>query len=152
MPAHRIAAAVPGIAKSLRPANSNCRGGGFLRLPAQLIWLLLAAVMGGAGCGAVSASSALNEANRDLREAQAQQADKYAPYYYTRAESYLQKAKELNGMGQFQVAAEYARVSQEAADKSLEVGKINKEQAGRRDKFAPKKGNDAPGVPKLPGE
>lgn len=151
MPAHRIAAAVHGTARSFRLAKLHDHRRDSRRIPRHL-GLLLAAVIASAGCGAVSASSALNEANRDLREAQAQQADKYAPYYYTRAESYLQKAKELNGMGQFQVAGEYARVSQEAADKSLEVGKINKEQAGRRDKFAPKKGNDNPGVPKLPGE
>lgn len=151
MPAHRIAAAIQApwalsrVIDALAPVGS-------VRRPPWLLGLLLGAVIGSAGCGAVSASTALAEASRDLREAQAQQADKYAPYYYTRAESHLQKAKELNGMGQFQVAAEYARVSGEAANKSLEVGKVNKEQAGRRDKFAPKKGSDAPGVPKLPGE
>lgn len=151
MPAHRIAAAiyVPTASLGLR---GRLAPNGTGQQTHWRIGLLLAAVIGSAGCGAVSASSAVNEAGRDLSEAQAQQADKYAPYYYTRAESYLQKAKELNGMGQFQVAAEYARVSVEAATKSLEVGKINKEQAGRRDKFAPKKGSDAPGVPKLPGE
>lgn len=115
--------------------------------------LTCAALAAAAGCGAVSASTALNEAGRDLREAQQQQADKFAPYHYTRAETYLRKAKELNGMGQYQVAGEYARVSQEASTKSLEVARVNKEQAARREKFAPKKtGSDAPPAPKLPGE
>lgn len=121
-------------------------------------WLARGALLGvalgaAAGCGAVSASTALNEAGRDLREAQQQQADKFAPYHYTRAETYLRKAKELNGMGQYQVAGEYARVSQEASTKSLEVARVNKEQAARREKFAPKKtGSDNPPAPKLPGE
>ncbi len=150
MPAHRIAAAIQAPTAWSSLSGSPSRLGS--RPSLWCLGLLLAAAIGTPGCGAVSASSALNEANRDLREAQAQQADKFAPYYYTRAESYLQKAKELNGMGQFQVAAEYARVSQEAAGKSLEVGKVNKEQAGRRDKFAPKKPSDTPSTPKLPGE
>jgi hypothetical protein len=123
--------------------------------PRLLAWAALASLALGfaPGCGAVSASTALNEASRDLREAQQQQADKFAPYHYTRAESYLRKAKELNGMGQYQVAGEYARVSQEASTKSLEVARVNKDQAARREKFAPKKsGSDAPPAPKLPGE
>ena len=60
-------------------------------------------------------------------------------YYYTRAETFLEKAKECNGMGQYQVAATYARTSQEASEKALDVAKVGKDQAARREKFAPKK-------------
>jgi hypothetical protein len=133
--------------------GSDTAGPRASRWPLRLLtWAALTSLALGfaPGCGAVSASTALNEASRDLREAQQQQADKFAPYHYTRAETYLRKAKELNGMGQYQVAGEYARVSQEASTKSLEVARVNKDQAARREKFAPKKsGSDAP---KLPGE
>lgn len=142
MPAQRFAAhASPSAGRSQRR----------LAPPQALAALACLAMALTSGCGAVSASTALNEASRDLREAQQQQADKFAPYHYTRAESYLRKAKELNGMGQYQVAGEYARVSQEASTKSLEVARVNKDQAARREKFAPKK-SDTPPTPKLPGE
>ncbi len=103
-----------------------------------------------AGCGSVAASTAITDATRDLREAKQQKADEFAVYYYTRADVFLQKAKKLNGMGHYQVAQEFARVSSEAAAKSLDVARINKDQAARRDKFAPKKdGKDA--APEAPG-
>lgn len=105
------------------------------------------ALLAGAGCGSVGASTAIHDATRDLLEAKQQKADEFAIYYYSRAEVYLQKAKKLNGMGQYQVAQDYARVSQEACAKSLDVARINKDQASRRDKFAPKKdGKDSPGA------
>ncbi len=113
--------------------------------------VVLALALGAiAACGSVSASTALSDATRDLREAKQQKADEFAVYYYTRADIYLQKAKKLNGMGHYQVAQEYARVSSEAAAKSLDVARINKDQAARRDKFAPNKdGKDA--APEAPG-
>lgn len=103
------------------------------------------------GCGSVSASTAINDATRDLHEAKEQKAPEFAVYYYTRADTYLQKAKELNGMGQFQVAAEYARTSQDASEKALGVARTNRDQAARREKFAPKK-SDREKNPMLPGE
>ncbi|MSQ81886.1 MAG: hypothetical protein EXR77_03090 [Myxococcales bacterium] len=111
---------------------------------------VLAVTLALANCGSVGASTAITDATRDLREAKQQKADEFAVYYYSRAEVYLQKAKKLNGMGQFQVAQEYARTSSEAAAKSLDVARINKDQSARRDKFAPKKdGKDS--EPEVPG-
>ena len=101
------------------------------------------------GCGSVSATTAISDASRDLREAKQQKADEFAVYYYTRADIYLQKAKKLNGMGHYQVAHEYARTASEAAAKSLDVARINKDQAARRDKFAPRKDGDK--APEAPG-
>jgi hypothetical protein len=113
----------------------------------RLGWV--AAALALAGCGSVSASSAISDATRDLRESEAQKAPEYAVYYYARAESYLAKAKECNGMGQFQVATEYARTSQGATEKALEVARAGRDQASRREKFAPKNGEreKAPAVP-----
>ncbi|MBI5607549.1 MAG: DUF4398 domain-containing protein [Deltaproteobacteria bacterium] len=121
--------------------NPCCKVAGVLGAAA----LALAA----AGCGSVSASSAISDATRDLRESEAQKAPEYAVYYYARAESYLAKAKECNGMGQFQVATEYARTSQGASEKALEMARIGRDQTSRREKFAPKNGEreKAPSVP-----
>ncbi|MBM4342856.1 MAG: DUF4398 domain-containing protein [Deltaproteobacteria bacterium] len=117
---------------------------------ARRLAIVAVMVAAAAGCGSVGASTAITDATRDLREAKQQKADEFAVYYYTRADIYLQKAKKLNGMGHYQVAQEYARVSSEAAAKSLDVARINKDQAARRDKFAPKKdGKDA--APAAPG-
>jgi len=119
------------------PSRAACRAG-LIAITAALV----------TACGSVAATNAISDASRDLREARQHKADEYAVYYYTRADVYLQKAKKLNGMGQFQVAQEYARVSQDASAKSLDVAKINKDQAARRDKFAPKKdGKDPPPPP-----
>jgi hypothetical protein len=112
-------------------------------VPIRTVAALLA-VCALAGCGAVSASSALSDAQRGLEEARAQQADEFAPYDYTRADAFYQKAKACNGMGQYQIAASYARTSQDAATKSLDVAKANKEQAARRKKFAPTQDGKSP--------
>ena len=127
--------------RSNRPQLAKLAG-----LGVGVLWVALLL----AGCGSVSASGALTDATRDLREAKQQKADEFAVYYYTRAEAYLLKAKKLNGMGQYEAAQDYAKKSIEAATKSLDVARINKDQAARREKFAPKKdGKDAP--PDSPG-
>lgn len=129
------------------PRRGRIRGRIRGRVTAALGCFALAVVA--AGCGSVSASSAISDATRDLRETEAQKAPEYAVYYYARAESYLAKAKECNGMGQFQVATEYARTSQGASEKALEMARLGRDQASRREKFAPKNGEreKAPVVP-----
>lgn len=129
-------------------AHTAARRVSFGRLARHAIAATLLAAL--AACGSVGASTAITDATRDLNEAKSQKADTFAEYFYTRAEVYLQKAKKLNGMGQYQVAQEYARVSSEASAKSTDLARINKEQAGRREKFAPKK-SDKPGAPEAPG-
>lgn len=89
------------------------------------------------GCGSVSAASSLSDAQELLDEAQGREAAKFAPYEYTRAATYLDKAKECNGMGQYEAAGDFASESQKAAEKAMQVARLNKEQAGRRERFAP---------------
>lgn len=89
------------------------------------------------GCGSVSAASSLSDAQELLDEAQSREAEKFAPYEYTRAATYLQKAKECNGMGQFEAAGDFAGESQKAAEKAMQVARLNKEQSMRRERFAP---------------
>lgn len=109
---------------------------------------VLTAMLLAIGCGSVTAASNLGDAQRQLDEAKGLEADQYAIYEYTRAYSYLQKAKKLNGEGMYEQASEYARLSQTAADKALDVARMNKDREKRREKFAPKKkeeGRKAPG-------
>lgn len=100
------------------------------------------------GCGAVTASSNLNDARRELDEAHGLDAEKNAPYEYTRADTYFQKAKKLAGEGMYEQASEYARLSQNASEKALDVARLAKDRQKRKEKFAPKQkdeGKKAPG-------
>lgn len=99
--------------------------------------LALGTALLASGCGSVSAASSLSDAQELLDEAQGREAPKYAPYEYTRAATYLDKAKECNGMGQYEAAGDFASESQKAAEKAMQVARLNKEQAGRRERFAP---------------
>jgi hypothetical protein len=104
------------------------------RVLAQLVAIL---VVAGSGCGSVSAAASLSDANDVLTEARGREAERFAPYEYTRALTYLDKAKECNGMGQYEAAGDFARESQKAAEKAMQVARLNKEQSLRRERFAP---------------
>jgi hypothetical protein len=112
----------------------------------------LAAVLGltvlALGCGAVTSSSNIGDARRELDEAKGLDAEKNAPYEYTRADTYFQKAKKLAGEGMYEQASEYARLSQSASEKALDVARLAKDRQKRKEKFAPKQkdeGKKAPG-------
>lgn len=99
------------------------------------------------GCGAVTASSNIGDATREFDEAKGLDAEKNATYWYTRAAAYLQKAKKLQGEGLYEQASEYARLSQTASEKALDVARLGKDTQKRKEKFAPKQdeGKKAPG-------
>ncbi|MSP93229.1 MAG: DUF4398 domain-containing protein [Myxococcales bacterium] len=111
---------------------------------AQLALLGSLALLGGLACGSVSAASSISDAQQELDEARGQQADENAPYEYTRAWAYLQKAKKINGQGMYEQASEYARVSMTASEKALDVARLAKDSKKRKDKFSPTKDEDAP--------
>ena len=63
----------------------------------------------------------------------------------TRASAYLHKAKEMQGMGMYEQAGDYARQSQLAAEKALDVARLAKDRQKRKEKFSPKdEPKDAP--------
>jgi hypothetical protein len=95
-----------------------------------------------ASCGSVTATSAIGDAQHELDEAKGHEAEDNAPYEYTRAWAYLQKAKKLNGQGMYEQAAEYARVSQTASEKAIDVAHLAKDAKKRKEKFAPKTDED----------
>lgn len=100
------------------------------------------------GCGSVSSQSAIGDALLELDEARGLGAEDNAPYEYTSAFMYLQKAKKLNGQGQYEQASEYASKSREVSKKAVEVTRLALDRAKRMEKFAPKKKDDDTVAPK----
>lgn len=62
-----------------------------------------------------------NRAQLALVQAHRAQADKYAPYEFTKAREYLQKAKEKAGRASFQAAIEYGRRSEDLATRARAI-------------------------------
>jgi hypothetical protein len=119
---------------------------------ARVVLLLVAAATGcllASGCGAVSTQQSLGDAQKQLDEAKKLEGEEFAPYEYTRAASYFQKAKKLNGEGLYEQSAEYAKLAQLAAEKAQDVARLGKERKVRLQKFAPK-APVAPPAPKAP--
>ena len=105
---------------------------------------LLVAAMG-AGCGPVTTASTIKDAEHDLSEARSLEAQQNAPYEYTKAASYLHKAKELEGYGLYEQASTYARRSRLMSEKANDVARLAQERNSRKAKFGKKKkGGDAP--------
>ena len=101
------------------------------------VWLVVL-LLGAVGCGSVTAATSISDATRDLEEAQGLDAAKNAPYEYTRADTLLTKSKELRGRGKYEQAADFARQSQAASEKAVDVARLAQDRTKRREKFAPK--------------
>lgn len=99
---------------------------------ALLVLLLLGA------CGAVTTQQGIGDAGKQIDEAKKLEAEEFAPYEYTRATAYYQKAKKLTGEGMYEQAAEYAKAAQLSAEKAQDVARLGKERKNRLEKFAPK--------------
>ncbi len=91
------------------------------------------------GCGAVNTASSIKDAEIYLREATALDAKKNAPYEYTKASTYLRKAKELEGHGLYEYAAAFARRGQLWAEKAQAVARLAIDRERRAKKFSKKK-------------
>ena len=89
-------------------------------------------------CGAVTTQQGLGDAEKQIEEAKKLEGEEFAPYEYTRATSYFQKAKKLTGEGLYEQALEYAKLAQLSAEKAQDVARLGKERKGRLLKFAPK--------------
>jgi hypothetical protein len=100
-------------------------------------WLLALAVLGSAaghwGCGPiVYVNEVTRRASTAVDEARAAEADKYAPYYWTRATEYLKKARELAAHADMQEANRYGRLASEAAELALEEATTVKRDPTKR--------------------
>jgi uncharacterized protein DUF4398 len=81
--------------------------------------VLLVAALG--ACGPIEyVNQVSRRADSAVEAARAVQADKYAPYEWTRATQYLHKAREEAAYADFQSANRFGRLAEEAAVKARE--------------------------------
>lgn len=85
--------------------------------------LCLSGLLAASACGAVQSTAGLIDADRQLQAAREAGAESRAPYEWTAATLYLQKAREEVGHSDYDVAAQFAR---KAAQYAIEA----KERAG----------------------
>ncbi len=70
-----------------------------------------------AGCGPfVYVNEVTRKADRAVDAARAAEAEKYAPYYWTRATQYLREARETAAHADFQGANRFGRLATEAGE------------------------------------
>lgn len=116
--------------------SSWMKGGAVAR---RSMGLLLGAVLLSTGCGPVSTASTISDASRDLEEAETLHAKRRAPYEYTKARALLEKAKELEGYGQYESASNFARQSRTMSEKAIDVARLAAEREKRDQKFGGRK-------------
>jgi hypothetical protein len=93
-------------------------------------WLLAIVLV---GCGPVAyVNQVTRNASTAVDEARAAQADKYAPYWWTRATQYLHMAREVAGHADFQGANHFGRLAADAAEKATTEAKLAAKDPSRR--------------------
>jgi hypothetical protein len=85
---------------------------------ARRSFVLAAALCAGVGCGPIEYVSEVHHASDAVDTARAAHADQSAPYWWTRATQYLQKAREVAAYADFQGANRFSRLATEAAEKA----------------------------------
>ncbi|HSS03472.1 MAG TPA: hypothetical protein VLM79_40690 [Kofleriaceae bacterium] len=95
--------------------------------------LVALALAGLAACGPVRyVSDVTHNATDAVEAARAVHADKYAPYWWTRATQYLHKAHEVAAHADFQAASRFGRIATEAATRAAEEATLAARDASRR--------------------
>ena len=95
------------------------------RVVAALAACALAAAGGLAGCGPIRyVGDVTRRASDAVDAARAAQAEKYAPYWWTRATQYLHKAREVAAHADFQGATRFGRLATEAANQAAADARI----------------------------
>jgi len=86
-----------------------------------------------AACGPVLyVSDVTRKATDAVEAARAVHADKYAPYWWTRATQYLHKAHEVAAHADFQAANRFGRIATESATKAAEEATLAARDTNRR--------------------
>jgi hypothetical protein len=85
-----------------------------------------------AACGPVTYVGDTRKATDAVAAARAVQADRYAPYWWTRATQYLHKANEVAAHANFQAANRFGRLATEAANKAAEEATLAAKDPSRR--------------------
>jgi|SRR6185503_6015892 len=125
------------------------------RLTHALVAALAAAL---AACGPITyVGEVTRKATDAVAAARAVQADKYAPYWWTRATQYLHKAQEVAAHADFQGANRFGRLATEAANKAAEEATLAAKDPSRRPldlppDVAPAKDKDQAPAPVAPAK
>jgi hypothetical protein len=114
---------------SCAPMSARLRRAASPASPA-LVALMLSAAL--AGCGPVAYVGVTRRASDAVDAARAVHADKYAPYWWTRATQYLHKANEIAAHADFQGANRFGRLATEAANKAAEEATLAARDPSRR--------------------
>ncbi len=122
----------------------------------RLIALVLF-VVAATACGPIAyVNEVTRRASTSVDAARAAQADKYAPYYWTRANQYLHQARVKAAKSDWEGANRFGRLASEAADKAVVEAEIAEKDPSKRPlelktDVAPAKG-DAPPVAPAKGD
>ncbi len=104
------------------------------RVQAMVAVVLTLGGLGGLGaCGPIAyVNQVTRKASDSVELARAAEADKYAPYWWTRATEYLHKARELAAHADFQGANRFGRLASESGDKAAAEAAIAKQDPSKR--------------------
>jgi hypothetical protein len=95
-----------------------CGPGDKLMTMSRRLGLLVVLALG--ACGPIAyVNEVTRKASDSVDAARAAQADKYSPYYWTRATQYFHQARVLAAHADFQGANRFGRLASEAADKAV---------------------------------
>ena len=84
-------------------------------------------------CGPIEyVNDVTRKASDRVEAAKAAEADKYAPYYWTRAKEYLAKARERAAYADYQGANRFGRLASEAADLAEQEAVTAKKDPNKR--------------------
>lgn len=84
-----------------------------------------------AGCGPIQSTAALIDADVAIEAARAAGAPQAAPYEFSGAEVYLQKAREVSGRSQYETATKFAARARDLAREARNnaIAATNREEA-----------------------
>lgn len=83
--------------------------------------LVVAISIAAGACGPIAyVNQVTRRAQSSVETAKAAEAEKYSPYYWTRATQYLHQARELAAHADFQGANRFGELAAEAGDKATE--------------------------------
>jgi len=111
-----------------------------------------------AGCGPVLyVGEVTRKASDAVEAARTVHADRYAPYWWTRATQYLHKAHEVAAHADFEGANRFGRLATEAANKATEEATLTARDPSRRPlepprEVAPAKDPAQPPAPVVPAK
>jgi hypothetical protein len=95
--------------------------------------LRLVLVVALAGCGPIAyVNDVTRKASASVDAARAAEADRYAPYYWTRANEYLLKARERAAYADYQGANRFGRLATEAAQLAEQTANEAKKDPSKR--------------------